>query len=381
MFHIEQNQCKAITSEHFAEQRAQKQILKDAWMESLDAKSINNTLGTVKTYIGSDIDSQPGGVSLLDDHIPSASDSWKEVAEGSDVTQPLQPVTNRPYTAPRPIVQSMGGLSLNNFPALPPEKVKKASSQAKSETKSEDNGDLLSFDDEVEKNDSALGTRPIIWSGKGTASSTLFPQNSNGINGSSGSHLIPGSTPPGMFAHLSQISGQSGSAVPPAAKPENKDPNASYASVRTKASSNQPAKALDIFKFWDCILGKYVCPGRVCGRKFASPDDFKAHLNTGAHVGGRTTCPSCLSIFSSTYALIAHCESASRKCTIRKTANYNQVMRELTADLIGTDGHMIDGTVRYVTNDLKHWGEGEFKGGKGRDAATEFDPESPDRRW
>ena len=67
----------------------------------------------------------------------------------------------------------------------------------------------------------------------------------------------------------------------------------------------------------------------------------------------------CLKKFTTTWALIAHCESASRRCRISKSANYNQILRELTAGLLGTQGHVEDGTgdVRYVANPVDDWVE------------------------
>jgi hypothetical protein len=67
----------------------------------------------------------------------------------------------------------------------------------------------------------------------------------------------------------------------------------------------------------------------------------------------------CLKKFATTWALIAHCESPSRKCRISKSAQYNQILRELTAGLLGTEGHTDDGTgdVRYVANPVDNWVE------------------------
>jgi hypothetical protein len=55
--------------------------------------------------------------------------------------------------------------------------------------------------------------------------------------------------------------------------------------------------------------------------------------------------------------LVRHFESPSRKCRISKTANYNQILREVTAGLLGVDGHMDDGSgeIRYVTTKIEDW--------------------------
>jgi hypothetical protein len=47
---------------------------------------------------------------------------------------------------------------------------------------------------------------------------------------------------------------------------------------------------------------------------------------------------------------MASCESPSKRCNIRNTLNYNQVLREITGRLISAEGHHIAGSVRYVAD-------------------------------
>jgi hypothetical protein len=160
-----------------------------------------------------------------------------------------------------------------------------------------------------------------------------------------------------MFDRLSQVSNANpqrhfpSQTIPAAAQALN-NPNAH---IRTVTAALSPRSLLDPYKYFDPLQNCFVCPGQKCHSKFATPEAFDEHLLSSAHVGGRTVCPSCLKKFKTTAALITHCESGSKRCTIRKSTNYNQVMRELTAGLLGTEGHLIDGSVRYVANKPENW--------------------------
>ena len=113
---------------------------------------------------------------------------------------------------------------------------------------------------------------------------------------------------------------------------------------------------LQLDKYWDVIQQKYTCPGIKCRRNFRTPHDFSDHLLSPAHVGGHVVCPSCLNIFKSNSALISHMESGSKNCLVRNSTNYNQVLREVSAGLIGTSGQMDDGSVRYDMPSDEGWG-------------------------
>lgn len=125
---------------------------------------------------------------------------------------------------------------------------------------------------------------------------------------------------------------------------EAKSTNLSYASTTFKLSD-----------FWCPIRELFVCPGSNCGEVFAKAEDFHAHLSGPAHVGGNATCPSCLKHFATNYALLCHMEAPSRKCNIRHSVNYNQVLREVTAGLVGTGGHFGDGAVKYIMPEDEGW--------------------------
>jgi hypothetical protein len=357
MNHIEKDECKVISAEVFERRRAEKQIEKDAWAEALDSTNSRSLLPS-QAGVGSETDTNGGGVSLLDDHFSGDLDWQRAIPQVIGAT-PLQPTTSGQYTAPRPLIQSMGALSLDKFPSLPSQN----QSQVPKPTNSDD---LLSFDDaEVQTNILPQGP----WNSK-TAPISLFAESRSSLlettDADGGASLdrsgnpIRGTRPNqpiSMFDRLSQVSIATSNLSPrpqsiPATGPSNNNPNAR---IRTISAAVSPKSNLDPWKYFDSLVNAFVCPGAKCGGKYATPKAFQEHLSSSAHVGGKAVCPSCLGKFKSTAALISHCESGSKKCTIRKSANYNQVMRELTAGMLGTQGHLIDGSVKYVANKPEDW--------------------------
>lgn len=354
MNHIEKDECEVISAEVFERRRAEKQIEKDAWAEALDSTNTRALLPS-QAGVGSETDTNGGGVSLLDDQYSSGLD-WQGATPQTIGATPLQPTTSGKYTAPRPLVQSMGALSLDKFPSLPAQNQVPKSALTENSTNSDD---LLSFDD-VEVKTNILAEGP--WNSK-TAPISLFTKSSSPLleTADADGGSSPGTRPNqsiSMFDRLSQVSiatsnlptrSQSTAAAGP---PPNNNPNAR---IRTISAALAPKSTLDPWKYFDSLTNAFVCPGAKCGGKYATPKEFQEHLSSSAHVGVKAVCPSCLSKFKSTAALISHCESGSKKCTIRKSANYNQVMRELTAGMLGTQGHLIDGSVKYVASKPEDW--------------------------
>ena len=363
MGHIEKDECEVISAEVFERRRAEKQIEKDAWAEALDSTNARSLLPS-QAGVGSETDTNGGGVSLLDDRYSSGL-NWQGAIPQMVGATPLQPTTSGQYTAPRPLIQSMGALSLDKFPSLPSQNQSQVPKSTLTEN-STNSDDLLSFDD-AEIRTNILPGGP--WNSK-TAPTSLFtesrppPMDTADVDGGSSldkfGNLTRGTRPNqsmSMLDHLSQVSIATSNLSPrsqpiPAAGPSNNNPNAR---IRTISAAVSPRSNLDPWKYFDPLINAFVCPGAKCGGKYATPKEFQEHLSSSAHVGGKAVCPSCLSKFKSTAALISHCESGSKKCTIRKSANYNQVMRELTAGMLGTQGHLIDGSVKYVANKPEDW--------------------------
>lgn len=127
--------------------------------------------------------------------------------------------------------------------------------------------------------------------------------------------------------------------------------------TRSQANStfSQTSTTFKLADFWCPIREVFVCPGTSCGAVFPKAESFHAHLSSRAHISGNITCPSCLRHFASYHALLSHMEAPSRKCNIRHSVNYNQVLREITAGLVGTGGHHEDGGVKYIMPEDEGW--------------------------
>lgn len=356
MRHIENDECDVISADLYQRRRAEKQIEKDAWAQALDYTNIRSFVPS-QTGAGSETETNAGGVSLLDDHDAHSSGlDWQGATPRT--VGPLQPSATDGDAAHGPAVQSVSALSLDKFPSLPAQH-KNMTTKSKLTTSSPNGNDLLSFD-EADVKTKALGGGP--WNSKiapksfFAASKPLHPKPNHNDGGSLSSSGNVGSgsksnQPISMFDRLSQVSTANSQPSHPPPPPHN-NPNAR---IRTVPAEIAPKSSLDPWKYFDPLQNAFICPGQKCRAKYATAKAFDDHLTTSAHVGGKTVCPSCLSKFNTTAALISHCESGSKKCTIRKSVNYNQVMRELTAGLLGTEGHLIDGSVKYVANKLADW--------------------------
>jgi hypothetical protein len=306
MQHIENDECKVITQEVFERRRAEKAVAKDAWAAQLHPQDAQNVpRGNMSMF--SDVDpSEHGGVSLLDGDSVLQSDAHSSAL--------------RDYLTP-----SLNMLSLRDqYPTLPnlnPSNLTKAADQ-------DGKGDLISFDGDDMPDDEDRSK--LTWNTKTPAASNLFENSKSPLRSASRTNKVPDRP-----------------SVPNVSLSTN--PNAH---LSTKPAPISPSSILEPMNHFHELTNKFECPGKKCGGLFDTIEAFNAHLTSNAHVGGRTICPSCLAKFPSTMALVAHCESPSKRCNIRNGANYNQVLREITGGLIGAEGHHIDGSVRYVANDI-----------------------------
>lgn len=352
MKHIEDDECTIIRAEHFERQRAEKQLLRDAFEAQIDPM-VGSVLPSMSSQT-SDPDLDRGGVSVLD----SANLDQIDAFHDSTAIQTLQPTKSTSYRAPRPPLEGMGRLALSNFPAL------SAQTNSRTATRSSnvshiDDEDLLDWDQKEQRT-----LHNPRWIGCENVARLLSSENypapkmTTAINLGTVESICEPSTaatgtlserPPNMISKLSELSG--GQSI---YGPEGNDPNALHSHIQTTPAIS-PRSILDPEEYYHVIEQKYVCPGAKCNRKYDTPEEFSKHLLSGAHIGGKTQCPACLKRFKSTYALITHCESGTRRCQIRKAPNYSQVLRELTAGFIGTDGFLADGTVRYTANKVEDW--------------------------
>ena len=304
MQHIETNECHVITQEVFERRRAEKAISKDAWAAQLKPGTEQHIpRGQISTFSDAD-PSEHGGVSLL----------------GEDNLLESNIVSQQDYLTP-----SLNMLTLRDqYPTLQHATCLKQTNDVNQKQSS----DLMTFDGDHAVHDE--GRSKSAWSPSTPAASTLFPDSKSPVGPTKQNSDIAGGSTASKLALSS-------------------DPNAH---LSTRPAPMTPSSILDPRNHYNSLTKKFECPGRKCGGNFDTIEAFNAHLTSSAHVGGRTVCPSCLGKFTSTMALVAHCESPSKRCNIRNTTNYNQVLREITGGLIGAEGHHIDGSVRYVANDI-----------------------------
>ena len=354
MRHIEQDECKVITLKDFQRERAERAIEKDAWTEALDKREGSTINGSAVTSKPDSEGNEEGGVSLLDSSRPGVEQDWQG--------NPIEPSRSGPYKAPLPQPGGHSITALNKFPALPTQSVKSAASTTKP------TGDLLDIN-EADDRMSKLSVNPkSAWSKSPNPSKSIFPQAKPAFpkdadeNGSTLSEIPFNPSGASVLSAASQISSQATPQrtlfglenIPPSAPADSRDLNAANARITTSQPVDRQTK-LQLDNYWDSIRECYICPAQSCNRPFPTPEAFHAHLLSGAHVGGHVTCPSCLNRFRTNAALISHMESAGKGCNVRNSINYNQVLREVSAGLLGTSGHMEDGTVKYVAARDEGW--------------------------
>lgn len=307
MRHIEQDECKFITQEVFERRRAEKSIVKDAWAAQLKPELPQHFLrGTISTFSDGDSAGQ-GGVSLLDADNPLESS--------------IHSSSQRDYLTP-----SLNMLSLRD---QDPTAMDLKSQEQKKATDQDGGSNLMSFGG----SHITVGKEPAkpAWNALTPAAAALFPNSKSPVRPTEQYTAVAG----GMSSSKSNFP---------------TDPNSH---LNTGPAPIVPPPLLDPMNHFNSMTKKFECPGSKCGGSFDTFEAFNEHLSSSVHSGGPTVCPSCLNRFSSTMALVAHCESPSKRCNIRNSANYNQVLREITGGLIGAEGHHIDGSVRYVANDIR----------------------------
>jgi len=86
-------------------------------------------------------------------------------------------------------------------------------------------------------------------------------------------------------------------------------------------------------KFYDSVLGKYVCPF-ICEQTFDIVGDLNKHI-LGEHRITRMKCPTCLKYFRSATALISHCESRGAGCQISKADDFNIFLDRISGGFLG----------------------------------------------
>ncbi|KAK5947541.1 hypothetical protein PMZ80_001694 [Knufia obscura] len=370
MGHIEHNKCKIIRRDDFHRHRAEQQIEKDA-MEELQGGMLHG-----ETVISTGSDSDPtGGASLLENQRIPMSRDWQGAPEDD-----LWGVGSENYGRQESdMARQMSDLALDKYPALVANSsILPSASTAVTSTRQTENdsdisqstaatSDLLDMK-EVPK------TRPAqsifgnnsAWGANKAARAQRQPIREispNLLDNASSINLLDSSimdkesvaTRGTRPSHTSYPGNTNTNSIPPAAKAENQDPNAPNAQVQTRPQMRMASRD-KLQTYWQPLQQCYVCPGHMCGRKLRSIQEFEQHLLSGAHVGGMVQCPSCLKRFKTTTALVAHAESGSTKCDLRKTEEFDLAIQQITAGLIKVEGSWSGaGNAKFESVPIGQW--------------------------
>ncbi|ORY13178.1 hypothetical protein BCR34DRAFT_600102 [Clohesyomyces aquaticus] len=88
-------------------------------------------------------------------------------------------------------------------------------------------------------------------------------------------------------------------------------------------------------RFFNALNNTYYCPF-PCKQKFDIPADLNKHINEDHRIA-KMRCPSCLKLYQSCTALVAHCESRGSKCRINQAEDFNVFLDRLTGGFLSVD--------------------------------------------
>ncbi|KAK5210751.1 hypothetical protein LTR47_001471 [Exophiala xenobiotica] len=308
-----------------------------------------------------------------------SKDTWVKETEPYSITSPSEERTNVSVRSllddgprrERSLSNAFGGpistVSHEHFPALGA----KAAANPNVDTKSQANThNLINFDDPVKDMARLNISQPPLqarqgnaWNARNEPGPDEF-ENALGLRGWLNSVNSTTNPPSDNHSEVASLYNRrvpesvvSSNFIPPSVRAADPNPAANFKRLITMPAHSiiSSTNRLEFERFWDSLRQEYVCPGEKCHRGFKTRLDFQKHLLSSAHVGGSVTCPSCLKKFATTTAWVAHCESASKKCDIRNSADFNNVMREVTGGVLGTSGFLDDGTVKYVAPEIQEW--------------------------
>lgn len=318
MAHIEKDECQILRRKHYELQRAQKQLIKDAFQMSLNDRDYDEP-PVFQKKADSVADTEDGGVSLglMDTENMPLSGLGHDFASHNALEAGQNEISSNTSCNPRPY-QRHFATEEQDWPELGGPAYKYDA------TRSGVNNDLIDMVSRISQNPTYKWNN---FAGTPTAQ-RLFPEAK--------------ATPPmAVAASTARIETES------ALQDSTKDLHLRSFSV---ASGPSTSSKYDVWNFYNDMVKRFLCPSRQCAGKFKTVLEFQDHLLGEKHTGGSARCPLCFRYFRHTYALVAHCESSTTRCKINQSANYNQIMRELTGDLIGTKGHREDGSVWYVAD-------------------------------
>lgn len=364
MGHVENNKCKTITRDDFHKHRAEREIENEA-LEELNGRQYQYATAIQPTgavSIGSDPASSNGGMSLLDNERVHLEKDWR----GNPRPDPRPSSRDDSHIQADPLSQGFSDLSINRYPPLMATRPQSRKPQNDVPTwPAQNNGDLMDVQEQPEvrpsKPKTLIGDNNVWGANNRLVQSRpqqpqRAPSSSSNLLDTASSLNFLGSTMSANTAATRGTTQNNGtSTIPPAARPENQDPNAPFTQIQFQDAKPRLPSRLELHRYWDSIQSCYICPGARCGQRITSVSAFEAHLLSPAHVGAKVQCPSCLKKFKTATALVAHAESGSLKCDVRNSMEYDKVIRDITAGLIKVDGTWRDGSVKYESQPVDQW--------------------------
>ncbi|KAI0525433.1 hypothetical protein F5B22DRAFT_658277 [Xylaria bambusicola] len=85
--------------------------------------------------------------------------------------------------------------------------------------------------------------------------------------------------------------------------------------------------------YYNELLEKFVCPYKICKKKFYDVFSLTRHLQSPAHAGGRISCICCKKSFTTVANLITHMEMATT-CPIRDTDGFRRALGQITGGIL-----------------------------------------------
>lgn len=366
MAHIERDECDVISQDEFHKHRNEQQLQKEA-LENMEGSGYHGGGAQLSTT-----DSEAGGVDLLDRDIRvsmgTSGEDDDDVWGSASATGLTSQNFSRGVGQLRTISQGVGSLSLHKYPPL--------HAQARNDEEGATSGmprttkdDLLDTSERPAERTSASTSQPLtesVWTRHRPArpAQQKFPQQRDSTNKLDydesvstvstnllGTQITAATSRPSSSVAANPSAISVPHLIPPSARPDTNQPNQSIKVAPAPARLHRN----DIQQYWSPIEHNYICPGQRCGLKFPSPAAFEAHLLTGVHMVGTVQCPSCLKRFKTTTGLIAHIESGSVRCDIKQGAEFDLMLREISAGLLGLASTGADGFVRYKSLAPSEW--------------------------
>ncbi|OCK78887.1 hypothetical protein K432DRAFT_417708 [Lepidopterella palustris CBS 459.81] len=329
--HLENNECKSISADQFVGHLQHKNIIRRLLRDPDQIKKINKNLQTQHAAID---DEEGGGVllepTLLDENKDDKLSDYASL-DPQKSTAPVHPSVNN--SRHWPALDSSGG------PGKHPSIV------------TDDNTDTLSTHfDGISLNTSAIAGA-VDWDERVEANVKGLVTRSAGSTISTSAMSVTSedsaTTQKPSAWGCTGTSTATSTILFPEAKATPVSPEWQEALVR-RDRAYEREYGLNLFRarfwdptspgynpkrFWDVTLEVYMCPFPHCEAALDTPFSLEIHIRN-SHRMSEVRCPSCLRLFKTSAALVAHCETGLGRCQIARSSNFNQALDEFSGGFL-----------------------------------------------